>query len=57
MKRIITGREKNMKDYEALSRAHFDAQAWYQPRKTPTPLTAIEQLNVQIIQAEEADRQ
>ena len=36
---------------------HFDAQAWYQPRKTPTPLTAIEQLNVQIIQAEEADRQ
>ena len=35
---------------------HFTAQTWYQPLKNPTPLTPIEQLNVQIIQAEENSR-
>lgn len=34
----------------------FDAKSWYKPSNTPTPLTAIEQLNVQIIKAEEAVR-
>ena len=35
---------------------HFTAQTWYQPLKNPTPLTPIEQLNVQIIQVEENSR-
>lgn len=34
----------------------FDAKPWYKPTNNPTPLTAIEQLNVQIIKAEEATR-
>ena len=35
---------------------YFDAQQWYTPKTKPTPLTAIEQINVQVIQAEENSR-
>ncbi|MBR5655187.1 MAG: YARHG domain-containing protein [Prevotella sp.] len=34
----------------------FDAKPWYKPTNNPTPLSPIEQLNVQIIKAEEATR-
>ena len=35
---------------------YFDAQNWYKPLSNPTPLTAIEQMNVQVIQEEENSR-
>ena len=34
----------------------FDLKSWYKPLSSPTPLSAIEQLNVQVIKAEEASR-
>ena len=35
----------------------FDKKPWYKPSDSPTPLSDIERLNVQVIQAEEAARE